>query len=412
MSNKQNHNTVKVEIPVEGEYILTILEYILIVKRIFENTYQYSEFTNIEGKYIMTSVNCKNGNVMRIMEEFCKAHNCPKRVLHEEISKMEALKKINDDNFETYEKLKNKSLAIIKENKKLKNDVDKYEEAILIWTDTVNSYNNLILGYSHIITDLESQVNDMHNKLNKFRLLLNEHTEILSGKKDNEILSKKIRDEKSNNIIFMYEKIKEFMDINSEAKNDSTCMINKFYEEFIKSVSKEGINISYDMFVDYLKDIYRNKPDIIISNNTISNIIYMKNNNLKNKTLENKNSSSTILNKSEIATTHNPRICKTKYTKRSHWKQINDNDGKQMLSMWKTMTAKEISKKFPIYDISQISNYCRKNSDFVKRGISKEFIDELRSYNGTKTIAELTKIYGNRNLKRLCKNHNIPYKEA
>ena len=79
MSKKQNHNTVKVEIPVEGDYILTILDYMLIVKRIFNETYQYSEFTNIADKYIMTSVNCKSGNVMRIMEDFCKSHNCPKR---------------------------------------------------------------------------------------------------------------------------------------------------------------------------------------------------------------------------------------------------------------------------------------------------------------------------------------------
>lgn len=407
MSNKQNHNTVKVEIPVEGEYILTILEYILIVKRIFENTYQYSEFTNIEGKYIMTSVNCKNGNVMRIMEEFCKAHNCPKRVLHEEINKAESNKKISDVNFKLYENLKNQSTIITKENEKLKKDIVKYEESILILEDTINGYNELISGYIDVITDLELQVNSVHDKLNKFKLLLHEHTEILSGKKDKEIC-----DKKSNDIIFMYEKIKEFMDINSESKDNSTCMINKFYEEFIKSVSKEGIVISYNIFVDYLKDIYRNKPDIVIDNNTISNIIYVKNNKLKNKPLKNKNISSTILDKSAIATTNNPRICKTKYTKRSRWVRITDNDGKEMLSMWKTMTAKEISKKFPIYDISQISNYCRKNSDFVKRGISKEFIDELRSYNGTKTIAELTKIYGNRNLKRLCKNHNIPYKEA
>ena len=136
MKNKQNHNTVKVEIPIIGEYILVILDHMLIVKCIADQTYQYSEFTYIENKYIMTSVNCRSGNVMRIMEEFCKSYNCPKRILREEIEKAEkSVKKSNVIDSETY------------------------EEIISTYENSIKTYNEVISGYANAILDIESKFN-------------------------------------------------------------------------------------------------------------------------------------------------------------------------------------------------------------------------------------------------------------
>ena len=75
------------------------------------------------------------------------------------------------------------------------------------------------------------------------------------------------------------------------------------------------------------------------------------------------------------------------------------------------MTGKEIVEKFPMYNNVQIMNYCRRHSDFLKQAVPKDIIEKLKSYNGTKTLNELYEIYPYHNIKRLCKNHNIKYKE-
>ena len=89
MANKNNHNVVTIKIPLEGEYILSIGNHMLIIKEVDEGIFQFSEFTKFTDNYRMTSVNCNSSKPIRIMEEFCKSHNCPKRILREEISKAE-----------------------------------------------------------------------------------------------------------------------------------------------------------------------------------------------------------------------------------------------------------------------------------------------------------------------------------
>lgn len=403
MKNKQNYNTVKVEIPIIGEYILTILDHMLIVKCIMDQTYQYSEFTYIANKYVMTSVNCRTGNIMRIMEEFCKANNCPKRVLREEIDKAEKLiKKSNDIKHEISEE-------VINENKNLKNDIAEYKKSISIYEDTIKTYNNLI-------SDLESKFCAVLNELTQFKLKLNKHIDIISGKNDDEILSRKIRDKKSDDIVFTYEKIKEFMDSNSEQKNDSKCLINKFYEEFIKTLDKNELDISYDIFVDFLKDIYRNHKNIKINdeNKLIYNIIYRKN--IKksiNKLSIDRKSSKNMLDKSTVVNSRSSGCRNSKNKTYTRNIPITINDSKVILDMWKTMTARQISEIFPMYSVSQIGQYCSTHSDFVKIGTPKKLIDQLKSYNGTKTLQEMGKLCGRApsNVKKLCKTYNILYKE-
>jgi hypothetical protein len=93
--------------------------------------------------------------------------------------------------------------------------------------------------------------------------------------------------------------------------------------------------------------------------------------------------------------------------------RINKEDGKIILELWKTMTAKQIAEKYPMYNSLQISRYCSSRSNFLKRGSSKQFIDKLKSYNGTKTLKEIAMIVKKypSEVKRICENHNIPYKQ-
>ena len=104
--------------------------------------------------------------------------------------------------------------------------------------------------------------------------------------------------------------------------------------------------------------------------------------------------------------------------KRTHYQtsgeQINEADGKEILKLWETkMTAKEIMKLFPKYSLSAIYGYCERNCGYVKIGYEKELVNQIKSFNGEKTIKEICKILNiDRNrVQRICAKCNIPYKK-
>ena len=216
-------------------------------------------------------------------------------------------------------------------------------------------------------------------------------------------------------ISFLYEKIKSFMDTHTINKPDSKCLIEKFYTEFNKSISNEEFAISYDMFADFLKDIYSNNEDINIEDRCITNIIFASNNKSIDDSNTTRKSSTNIIDKSDNDSVY--RATKEKvYTKsyNVNTTKITANHGKKMLELWKTMTAKQIAERYPMYTITQISNYCSKHSSFVKRGVRKELVEDLKSYNGTLTLKELSAILDRTptSIKRICDVRNIPYKKA
>ena len=146
MGNK-NYNTVNVEVPVAGEYILTINEHMLIVKCIDDKMKQYSEFIKVDENYIMTSVNFRSGNIVRVMEDFCKAHDCPKRVLRDAMS--DAQHEFENRYYNIYY---SDLVELKEENNSLKdklNELDKlaneYKQALIIARDTLDKVRALIM---------------------------------------------------------------------------------------------------------------------------------------------------------------------------------------------------------------------------------------------------------------------------
>ena len=308
MGNK-NYNTVNVEVPVAGEYILTINEHMLIVKCIDETMKQYSEFTKIENSYIMTSVNYRSGNIMRFMEEFCKIHNCPKKILRD------ALNEANEEFNNRYHNIYYSDLDDLKqENKSLKIKLSELEE-------TINIYKlRLIVARETII---DSVVN---------------------------------------------------------------CLTPVISEDDIVN----NINISYDS---------DNTSDVDKSDNS--------------KLSSTKKSSNSHIRKSDKASTNTIRPGGKPGAKGKINQRITKEDSDVILEMWKTMTSTQIANEFPQYTKKQICHYCSLHSDFNKYGLSKEFIKNLRSHNGEKTLKELSKIYGKfpSDIRKICERYNIPYKE-
>lgn len=177
--SKNNHNSVKVEIPIAGEYILRILDHMLIVKCISDKTYQYSEFMNIGNKYIMTSVNCKTGNILRVMEEFCKSHNCPKRVLHDTINNVEKSVRNESVDSKTVDKLKTQLDKVTKEhnsiletNNELRHKLSMYEEVMTALKNGEEIFNNLISNCGGTFSDIVNKINSVYNDLKTFNTLL------------------------------------------------------------------------------------------------------------------------------------------------------------------------------------------------------------------------------------------------
>ena len=302
MENK-NYNTVNVVVPVAGEYILTINEHMLIVKCIDDKMKQYSEFVKVNDNYIMRSVNFRSGNIIRVMEEFCKTHNCPKILLMDAMS-------IAQKDYDT------------KQHNLYKEDINKLMEE-----------NNL----------LKSRIIELEDTVSRYRAVL--------------IIAKDALDNVQDNLDNM-QVIKK-----DEATNNS--------------------NISYDSDKDNSKSFK-------------------------------KKSSNSFIKKSDKAVTNTVRVgSKPGSIKKEYNKRITKDDGDVILELWKTMRAIDIAEKFPEYNAHQICNYCSRKSDFNKVGLTKEFINELKSYNGEKTLKELGKIYGKvpSVLKRICEKYNISYKE-
>lgn len=414
MANKNNYNVVTIKIPLEGEYILSIGNHMLIIKEVDEGIFQFSEFTKFTDNYRMTSVNCNSSKPIRIMEEFCKSHNCPKRILREEISKAEkSFKKISDVDIDTYNELREQSIAIISENDKLKNKNSELKNFVnkyyYILTEMISRFANI----QSCLDDFHKEFKDIFDKIysiSNIDTLINIEN---SGIYISDDLMKTNEMDDSDAVAFMYEKIKEFMISHSISKKDSKCVIKKFYEEFLKTIKNNEYGVSYDTFIDFLKDIYSNNDEINIKGDIITNIVYGQENNISHNSNTSRSCSSNIMNKEDVVVE----------TRGSHKKQnfnpdnkstcrIADEHKEDILTLWRDHTAPQIVQKYPQYTVAQIGSFCCGHSGIRKRGTLKSTIATLKSFQGTKTLGEMGKEVGLHwnKVKSICAKHQIPYK--
>lgn len=414
MANKNNYNVVTINIPLEGEYILSIGNHMLVIKEIDEGIFQFSEFTKFTDNYRMTSVNCNSSKPIRIMEEFCKSHNCPKRILREEISKAEkSFKKISDVDIDTYNELREQSIAIISENDKLKNKNSELKNSVnkyyYILTEMISRFANI----QSCLDDFHKEFKDIFDKIysiSNIDTLINIEN---SGIYISDDLIKTNEMDDSDAVAFMYEKIKEFMISHSISKKDSKCVIKKFYEEFLKTIKNNEYGVSYDTFIDFLKDIYSNNNEINVEGDIITNIVYGQENNICHNSNTSRSCSSNIMNKEDVVAE----------TRGSHKKQnfnpdnkstcrIADEHKEDILTLWRDHTAPQIVQKYPQYTVAQIGSFCCEHSGIRKRGTLKSTIATLKSFQGTKTLGEMGKEVGLHwnKVKSICTKHQIPYK--
>ena len=242
---KQNYNSVDIHIPTKDEYIVIIGNDMLVVKKIDDSLYQYSEFTKFTNNYRMTGVNCDSKkSYTRVMEEFCQNHGSTKKLFKEALDK--AL-----DNFN-----------LVSEMRRV--DYDKYNDALLevgSLTNELNTVKEKLESITGLTVDLYT---DLAMMLSKFMAIEkisgikfidtlenilnvkivndnNKRSEILKISDDNsDDKNSKVLDTSDDPWDFAYDLFVKFMRNHTKRKPESKCLISKFYTEFCKVIEPHG----------------------------------------------------------------------------------------------------------------------------------------------------------------------------
>lgn len=309
--------------------------------------------------------------------------------------------------------MREQSIAIISENDKLKNKNSELKNFVnkyyYILTEMISRFANI----QSCLDDFHKEFKDIFDKIysiSNIDTLINIEN---SGIYISDDLIKINEMDDSDAVAFMYEKIKEFMISHSISKKDSKCVIKKFYEEFLKTIKNNEYGVSYDTFIDFLKDIYSNNDEINVKGDIITNIVYGQENNIYHNSSTSRSCSSNIMNKEDVVVE----------TRGSHKKQnfnpdnkstcrIADEHKEDILTLWRDHTAPQIVQKYPQYTVAQIGSFCCEHSGIRKRGTLKSTIATLKSFQGTKTLGEMGKEVGLHwnKVKSICVKHQISYK--